>query len=60
MCPGPDGKAAQDVLSAALKLAAYDQEHGTAAGPIAPQTLTPASTPAHLRAYIRQEYADWR
>lgn len=57
--PEADGKASQDVLTAALKLAAHDQEHGTAAGPLAPQALGPHSPAADLRAYIRQEYAAW-
>ncbi|WP_371558724.1 hypothetical protein OG416_39165 (plasmid) [Streptomyces longwoodensis] len=58
--PEADGKATQDVLSAALKLAAHDQAHGTAAGPVAPQALGPRSPAADLRGYIRQEYAAWR
>ncbi|MFI1869684.1 hypothetical protein [Streptomyces jumonjinensis] len=58
--PDADGKAIQAVLSAALKLAAHDQAHGTAAGPIAPQTLGADSPTADLRTYIRQEYGAWR
>ncbi|MFF1700032.1 hypothetical protein ACFVXC_41430 [Streptomyces sp. NPDC058257] len=57
--PEADGKAVQSVLSAALKLAAHDQAHGTAAGPVAPQVLGPGSPTADLRAYIRQEYGAW-
>lgn len=58
--PEADGKATQDVLSAALKLAAHDKQHGTAAGPMAPASLRPDSPLGDLRAYIRQEYAAWR
>ncbi|MFI1259048.1 hypothetical protein ACH4U6_35570 [Streptomyces netropsis] len=55
--PEADGKAVQSVFSAALKLAAHDQVHGTAAGPVAPASLCPDSPLGDLRAYIRQEYA---
>ncbi|MFH8343123.1 hypothetical protein [Streptomyces sp. AM6-12] len=58
--PEADGKASQDVRSAALKLATHDQAHGTAAGPVPPQALSPHSPAADLRAYVRQEYAAWR
>ncbi|MFC5149028.1 hypothetical protein [Streptomyces aureoversilis] len=58
--PEADGKASQDVLSAALKLAAHDRAHGTAAGPVAPGSLSSDSSLGELRAYIRQEYAAWR
>ncbi|MGW6412188.1 hypothetical protein ACWF95_34045 [Streptomyces vinaceus] len=58
--PEADGKATQDVLSAALNLATHDRAHGTAAGPVAPQALGPHSPAGDLRAYIRQEYAAWR
>ncbi|MEU2514739.1 hypothetical protein [Streptomyces syringium] len=58
--PEADGKVIQGVLSAALKLAAHDRQHGTAAGPIAPASLHPDSPLGDLRVYIRQEYAGWR
>lgn len=57
--PEADGKVVQSVLSAAFKLAAHDQAHGTAAGPVAPQSLGPSSPGAVLRGYIRQEYGAW-
>ncbi|WP_374987169.1 hypothetical protein [Streptomyces fradiae] len=55
-----DGKAAQHIRSGALKLAAYDAEHGTATGPVQPASLTAHSALPELRAYIRQEYAAYR
>lgn len=55
--PEADGKAVQSVVSAALKLAAHDRAHGTAAGPA---SLRPDSPLDELRAYVRQEYAAWR
>lgn len=55
-----DGKTTQPVRSGALKLAAYDAEHGTAAGPVEPASLTANSTLDDLRTYIRQEYAAHR
>ncbi|ELP69515.1 hypothetical protein PV735_46665 [Streptomyces turgidiscabies] len=54
-----DGKAQQSIRSAALKLAAHDQAHGTSAGPIAPTTIDTDSPAAALRSYVRQEYAAW-
>ncbi|MEV7535479.1 hypothetical protein [Streptomyces hydrogenans] len=52
-----DGMATQPVRSKALRLAAYDAEHGTAAGPA---SLTTDSTLDDMRTYIRQEYAAHR
>ncbi|MEU1824281.1 hypothetical protein ABZ502_17860 [Streptomyces abikoensis] len=58
--PEADGKAVQSVLGAALKLAAYDQAHGTAVGPILPASVGVGSPLRDLRAYIRQEYVAWQ
>ncbi|MFF6903325.1 hypothetical protein [Streptomyces hydrogenans] len=58
--PPEDGMATQPVRSKALRLAAYDAEHGTAAGPVEPASLTTDSTLDDMRTYIRQEYAAHR
>ena len=57
--PAADGKAIQAIRSAARALAAYDQEHGTAAGPIDPAGIDAGSALEALRNYVRQEYAAW-
>lgn len=57
--PEADGKAVQSIRSAALKLAAHDQAHGTTAGPTVAATLGIDSPTADLRSYVRQEYAAW-
>ncbi|MFH9871608.1 hypothetical protein ACH4NT_36725 [Streptomyces lydicus] len=54
-----DGKAAQDLISAARKLARHDHEHQSAAGPLILADVTVDSPVEDLRAYIRQEYAAW-
>ncbi|PBC72377.1 hypothetical protein BX261_7250 [Streptomyces sp. 2321.6] len=54
-----DGKAAQDLISAAWKLARHDHEHRSAAGPLILADVTVDSPADDLRAYIRQEYAAW-
>ncbi|MGW2415984.1 hypothetical protein ACWCV5_27990 [Streptomyces tubercidicus] len=54
-----DGKAAQDLISAARKLALHDREHRSAAGPLILSDVTARSPAEDLRAYIRQEYGAW-
>ncbi|MFG2895414.1 hypothetical protein [Streptomyces sp. NPDC048248] len=49
----------QDLVLTALKLARYDREHQTAAGPLCLAEVTFDSPADELRAYIRQEYAAW-
>ncbi|WP_330346651.1 hypothetical protein OG858_46920 (plasmid) [Streptomyces europaeiscabiei] len=57
--PEADGKAVQSIRSAALRLTSHDRAHGTAAGPVDPETLGKDSPTADLRSYVRQEYAAW-
>lgn len=54
--PGGAAEAIATAESGARKLAAYDTEHGTGAGPIGPGS--PEWDPSH-RPYVRQEYAAW-
>lgn len=51
-----DGKAQTGALLPIQKLIRFDTEHGTTAGPIAPDD---ARWAASLRGYVRQEYAAW-
>jgi hypothetical protein len=54
--PGVAAEAIAMAEAGARKLAAYDTEHDTSAGPIGPGS--PEWDPSH-RPYVRQEYATW-
>ncbi|MFL4496515.1 hypothetical protein ACJ6WD_35535 [Streptomyces sp. VTCC 41912] len=54
-----DGKALQDLVTAARKLIRYDDEQRAAAGPLTLTDASPDSPIGDLRAYVRQEYAAW-
>ncbi|MFF9786339.1 hypothetical protein [Streptomyces nigrescens] len=54
-----DGKAAQDLINAARKLALHDRQHSSSAGPFILTNVTADSRTEDLRTYIRQEYGAW-